>query len=366
MASFLDPLAPFAGLGFNSVRPGGPSGPPMPAPNPLRLPAPAPATQGVGDFLSSLLALPDLSWLVTDRDSPSTEKLRAKDNEKQAREQYNRNGKNAQGDEEQPSDSSEDTSETGGGNTPPLPERNPFSGNGGGAGNINAGNRGPDGSLRVPVPPRSPVIDPFQAMMLQLGASLMVPQWGDGLSQLGQAWGQGMAAAGRANAMNTAEDRRVENEQQQNEDRANKKQVQDAQVRHLDAQTNDLNSGESSRARRARGKTPSVIDEAAAAANLGPKGKAYFAQRLKSLNQEDLLGEDTDTVATYNKIIEEAQKLDAPAAPANAPNVGGTETKTSLPVVKSPEEAMKLAPGTQFLFEDPKTKKVVLGTVPNR
>jgi hypothetical protein len=233
-----------------------------------------------------------------------------------------------------------------------------------------AATRGPGGQVRVPVGPASPIADPVRAAMLQAGLALMVPTWGNSLSQIGQAAGQGAAAAGRAENINTQEQRRVEGQ----EDRALNREGKEADIDKTKAETAEIKSGESSRSRRLRGKTPSVLDEAANAAGLGAKGKAYLQQRLKSLNEEDLLGEDADAVERFNQIIAEAKRVDAPTAspaapaatpvtPAKAPNIGGTEQATNLPLIKSPEEAAKLKPGTRFLYE--KDGKLLPGRVPN-
>lgn len=370
MASILDSLL------FNSGLPPS-TEPPLPSPNPLRIPQPAPTVNGgVGSLLGTIFQAPEFSWMFTDTDSPSLRKAKAARNEAEARQYYNAQGvqmplpergaRPDQGNQGAASASSSDDEEADdsaeGDADVPLPERSPFSG--GGAGAPGAGpSRGPDGSVRTLVPHAAPVADPFRAMMLQLGLSLLTPSWGDSLSQIGQAVGQGMAAGGRAQQLNRAEEQRVEAKADKDEDRALKARKTEAEIGRIEADTDDIRSGESSRSRRLRGKQPTVIDEAAAAAGLGPKGKAYLAQRIKTLNQEDLLGtEDADPVAKFNTIIEEAKKLDAPSAPAKAPNVGGTETTQGVPVVKSLAEAKKLPSGTKFMIE--RNGKLMEGVVP--
>ncbi len=371
MASILDSLF------FGSQAPE--TGVPTPTPNPLRLPPPAPSIGGVGSLLSSLFQAPELAALLpgSGLETDAQRKIKGQQRDAEARQYYNspgvqmplpekRNGANpsneggagaASGEDGAASDDEEDDE------TPPLPERNPLTAPP--AGQNGGGVRGPDGSLRVPFTPPPPVADPLKAMMLQIGLNLMTPQWGDGISQIGQALGGGMAAGGRANQLNDANTRRAEADADKDADRSLRARKINADIEHTEAQTEDLKTGESSRSRRLRGKQPTVIDEAAAAAGLGAKGKAYLATRIKTLNKDDLLGtEDTDPVAKFNQILEEAKKLDAPSAPAKVPNVGGTETATSLPIMKTPEEAKKLSSGTKFLFEDPKTKQLTIGTAP--
>jgi hypothetical protein len=199
--------------------------------------------------------------------------------------------------------------------------------------------------------------------MLQLGLNLMVPSWGGPMSQLGQALGGGFAAGGRAQQLNTEQQQTDEDRAGKKEDRASVNALRGAQTEKTLAEAETEKSGESARSRRLRGKTPTVLDELAASANLGPKGKAYVAQRLKTINQEDLLGEDDASPSEkFNQILTEAQKLDAPSAPAKAPNVGGTETVTGVPIVKNIAEAQKLPSGTKFRIEV--NGKMMEGTVP--
>ncbi len=217
------------------------------------------------------------------------------------------------------------------------------------------------------------MIDPFRAAMLQLGLNLMVPTWGNSLSQIGQAAGGGVAAAGRATELNEAEEEKQYKRGLGEEDRDLKRRKIESEIGKTDAETDEIKSGESSRSRRLRGRQPTVLDDAAAAANLGPKGKAYLAQRIKTINQEDLLGnEDADPVEKFNKIIAEAQKLDAPAAPAKAPNTG-TETVSGvdakkLPLFDTPADVKKaiadktLKKGDSFRFMQ--NNKEVIGKVP--
>jgi len=361
--SFLDSLL------FNSVKP---KGVPLPSPNPLRMPEEQPQLGGGMDFLSSILQLPSLPSIITGGENILDKKVKDERATSEARQRYNspevqmplperRTGQNsspsgeatpASGDDETPDLGDEE-------NTPPLPEQNPLTSG------ASSPSRGPDGQIRVPYRQTAPVADPLKAMMLQMALQLMTPSWGNTMSQIGQAVGGGASAAGRATQLNEAEARRVENEADSDEDRGLKRRATEASIAKTEAETKEIASGESSRSRRLRGKQPTIVDEAATAANLGPKGKLYLAQRLKTLNKDDLLGEeDEDPTAKFNKILSEAQKLDAPSAPAKAPNVGGTETATSLPIIKTPEEAKKLTSKTKFLFEDPKTKQLTIGTAP--
>lgn len=350
------------------------TGPGIPSANPLRKPAPAPQP-GAG-FLDSLLQGPSMGGLTfgLTGDSPAVTKLKGDKAEAEARRYYNA----PQGDvplperkdaksEEAPTNPDEAVpGEDEEGEVPPLPEKNPFAGGGVGGGTT----RGPDGQVRVPVGQSSPVADPFKAMMMQIGLSLMTPSWGNSLSQIGQAVGGGVGAAGRAAGINEAEDDRQRNIANQAEDRALKAQKTGADVEEskakaglYGAQAEDLQSGESSRSKRLKGKQPTNLDEAAAAANLGPKGKLYLSQRIKTLNAEDILGTgDSDPTEKFNQILAEAQKLDVPVKTPAAPNVGGTETIESLPLVKTPADAKKLKSGTKFLFEQ--NGRIVRGTAP--
>ena len=308
-------------------------------------------------------------------DSPAVTKLKGDKAEAEARRYYNapssdvplpeKKDATAKSEEETPAENIPGEDEEGEG--PPLPERNPFAGGGGPGG---AAVPGPDGTLRVPVGGASQVADPLKAMMLQIGLNLMTPSWGNSLSQIGQAVGGGAAAAGRAQQLNTNEEDRQRGIQTE---AANQKlktgktgadiEESKAKAANYRASAEDLASGESSRSKRLKGKQPTTLDEAAASANLGPKGKLYLAQRLKTLNQEDILGTgDIDPTEKFNTILAEAQKLDIPAKPATAPNVGGTETLDSLPFIKTPADAKKLPSGTKFLFEH--NGKVTRGVAP--
>lgn len=346
--------------------------PPIPVPNPLRQPAQPPASPGI---LESLLTIPSIGGLTFGLGGEGDLAKKAKDiqNEAQARQYYNADGVQIPLPERGARSAAGNAGETGGqegDSNPfdagsegdaevPLPERSPFSGGGGGG-----TTRDPDGNVRTPLPVSNAVVaDPFKAMMLQMAASLMVPQWGGTMSQIGQAFGQGMGAAGRAGQLNDSATQRALAQADKDETRALQTRKVEADIEKTKAETQDIQSGESSRSRRLRGKQPTVLDEAAAAANLGPKGKAYLAQRIKTLNQEDLLGEENaDPVEKFNQIITEAQKLDAPSAPAKAPNVGGTEQAPTMPIIKTVEDAKKLPSGTKFLFDQ--NGRMMIGTAP--
>jgi hypothetical protein len=306
-------------------------------------------------------------------DSPAVTKLKGDKAEAEARRYYNAPSSDVPLPEKKDA-ASKDESETPPenvpgedeeGESPPLPERNPFAG---GAGTGGAAVPGPDGQLRVPaVGQAAPVADPVKAMMLQLGLNLMTPSWGNSLSQIGQAVGGGAAAAGRAAQLNTNEEDRqrgiqieAANQKLKTEKTGADVEESKAKAGYYKANAEDLASGESSRSKRLKGKQPTTLDEAAASANLGPKGKLYLSQRLKTLNQEDILGTgDSDPTEKFNTILAEAQKLDTPT---KAPNVGGTETLEGLPFIKTPADAKKLPSGTKFLFEH--NGKVTRGTAP--
>lgn len=355
-----------------SIAPQVPGVPPMPAPNPLRGPAPTPQVGGVGSLLSSIFQLPDMAGLLPGgENSEAVKKVQGANRDAEARQYYNAEGvqmplpqrgarANPQATGEAEAEAGDDDSDAGDDSdneTPPIPTRAP-----GESAMATSQMRGPDGGIRVPVRQTGPVADPLKAMMLQMGLGLMTPSWGNTMSQIGQAVGGGVAAAGRAQQINENDEKTAKKEATSEEDRALKNRNLEANLEQTEEETRQLKSGESSRAKRLGKKQPTVLDEAAAAANLGPKGKAYLAQRLKTLNTDDLLGDETDPVEKFNKIIGEAQKLDAPAAPAKVPNVGGVDTATNLPIIKTPEEAKKLKSGTKFLFEQ--NGKMIEGTAP--
>jgi hypothetical protein len=229
----------------------------------------------------------------------------------------------------------------------PLPEPSPFRGGDGQT-------RGPGGDVRAPNV-AAPNIDPLSAGMLQMGLALMTPQWGNAFSQLGQAGSEGVAASGRAAKTNEAEARRVDTEDENDTTAAQKSRLTEAQINKTEAEAEYIGSGESSRSKRLRGKNPTVLDVLAESEKLGPKGKAYLAQRVKSLNNEDVLGdEDADPTVRFQAMVDEAKKLDGvETKEAKPPNVGGTETAQgvdakSLPLVTSLEEAKKLPSGSAF------------------
>lgn len=345
-----------AGVPFNPLElQGAPMG--LPSRNPLRMPQQIPSSAGLGSFLSALLTLPKLNLFgQTPEENPAVADIKARRNETEARAQYAKGAKELK-DNPEKDQAQLDTPE----DEPPVPSRNPFAGaeaeNDAGANTGGAVPLGPDGRPRIPVTPPEPIADPVKSALMQIGLSLMVPQWGGTLSNIGQAVGQGAAAGGRAQQLNQAEAERVSKEARIGEESAAKIGLQKAETEKASAEAATERSGESARARRLRGKQPSVLDMAADAAGLGPKGKLYLQQRVKSINQEDLLDEDETPTSKFQTILDDAKKLDASpegTTPAPVPQpkgtpTAGTQTVQGVPLVSSLDEAKRTLPkGAKF------------------
>lgn len=149
-------------------------------------------------------------------------------------------------------------------------------------------------------PPGSASSSDIGKFLLQMGLNLMVPQWGNSLSRIGQAAGAGAEAVGRSRK-----------EEQETELTNKKFELEQARIDKMG--TGRKGAGESSRSKRAKEKKPLE----AFGENLSPEATLYFQQRLKNLKGESEVTNDDGTTATlseadqYNNILRETKIIDA-------------------------------------------------------
>ena len=173
-------------------------------------------------------------------------------------------------------------------------------GEGGGGGGKVSANPAP-GSERIPVRAIQPAGGPqsildqgafqdprLRAFLLQTGLNLMAGGFGSPVQQFAAAAGGGGEAVGRFNKLDQAR------QEANNETGLTQEKLEIAR--------------ESSRTKRLREKN--TAEEAVA--GMHPQARAFYKQRLKSLNQEDIL-DDTSPTDRYAQIMKETKTIDLQA-----------------------------------------------------
>lgn len=145
-----------------------------------------------------------------------------------------------------------------------------------------------------PFPQSSPLFDPLTGkFLLQMGLSLMTPQWGNSLSQIGQAAGQGAEAVDRSNKID--ETSRLANA---------KLDVERARVQKMGLGRKGAKESSASK------KTKNPMQQMAE--NLSPEAAIFLQTRMKALNKssEGEDGEGGDAAAAFDEIMNATKKVD--------------------------------------------------------
>lgn len=183
--------------------------------------------------------------------------------------------------------------------------------------------RGPQAAPPIAQPGMSDEMA-IRKIMLQAGLNLLVPQWGDGISQIGQALGAGAEAVSNS--------QQVDQENRAAQSKLETERIKQDTMRALTEQREE--SAETSRSKRltggASGKKPSTeFERITNELQLGPKGKLYLKEELSK--PEDILDPNAPTgVERVEQAIAIARTLDGQkteAAPGTVAPAG-----TEMPI----------------------------------
>lgn len=167
---------------------------------------------------------------------------------------------------------------------------------------------------------------------LQAGLSLMVPQWGGPVAQIGKAIGEGAEAVGRGSEIET-KDRVTQQKMDLDAERVRKIGI------------GRKGASESSSSKKLKKLTP----QQQMAENLSPEASLYFGQRMKDLNKTgeadvDEKGNSISSAQKYEKILAETkamdQKVRAARGQARADEIGDDVLNR---VAGTPQESLALS-----------------------
>lgn len=185
--------------------------------------------------------------------------------------------------------------------TPPLPEKRPEE----------FGSAINGGSMPAPMKmPAGTVGDnpAMKAALMQFGLNLMTPQWGGELANLGMALGNAAQAYTRV---------KQSGQKDANTALATSKAEADIDATKALAEARRA-AAETSKEKRLKSTTnrSTEFERLTDAMDIGPKGKLYLKEALKTLDEEDVLSDNNETIEQkYNRILNNARQLDGQALP---------------------------------------------------